>query len=308
MDLVHLSTDSHTDEHATNNGNSLEAMDEWLVSIDEDIDAVSGSPHPPSPLREEAKARETILAAPYRPPSISIKGRASELLPSSMQQTAFDSQSHSEAAPLPSAPSSPEKPKSQKSPPSQGQPLDLPPHLAGLGPSRSSSPPSSYVSATNGSHVSSQPSTRVTLGTAAAGWKFEQRSKVFAREYTIDPKRGRNSHPSILRQGNALQMQTNLNGSRRPVHPGGIPPTRGQTFQPRPAPGGMQPRPGILLNHAPGPSPPMHHNHMERNVNVEIRISNVPLACTKDQLYSVLGDSALHRAPFSTRERKLNFW
>lgn len=280
-------------------------MDDWLVSIDRELDAVEDNRQKSTKGNDESRSRESILAAPYRPPSISIKGRASELLSPTAQQSSSNKHDLHQN-PVEQSLSSPEKQRDKTSPRDQAKSHDLPPHLAGFGHSRSSSPPSSYVSASNGSHVSSQPSTRVTLGTAAAGWKFEQRSKAFAREYTIDPKRGRNTHPSILRQGNPIQMQTNLNGNRRPLPHLATHSARGQSFPPRPAPGGNQIRPGILINRAPGGPPP--HHHSERNLNVEIRISNVPPACTKDQLYSVLGDAALHRAPFSTRERKLNFW
>jgi len=43
-------------------------------------------------------------------------------------------------------------------------------------------------------------------------------------------------------------------------------------------------------------------------VNVEIMIRNVPQGCSKDELYSILGEQALHRAPFSPRDKKMNFW
>ena len=39
----------------------------------------------------------------------------------------------------------------------------------------------------------------------------------------------------------------------------------------------------------------------------EIRISRIPLGCSKDELYALMA-SHLHRSPFSARDRKLNFW
>lgn len=280
-------------------------MEDWLISIDEDIAAVQKTSQPAIDP-EVSAVQVSPRSFPPKPPSISIRGRASELV-SATEQSLFP------RAPtqIPASSSNPvsSPPANKKNPQSEDPQRDPPPHLtAGLTSSRSTSPPNSYVSATNGSNVSSNPSTRVTLGAAAAGWKFDQRAKPFEREYTIDPKRGRSQHPSILRQGNPLQMRTALNGVRHPLNHGPANPARSQGFPARATAGlqGLPPRPGILTNRAPGPPMPM--NHSERSVNVEIRISNVPPACSKDQLYALLGESALHRAPFSTRDRKLNFW
>lgn len=292
------------EEDAAHNGHNSDEQD-WLDSIDEDI-AATGDGSVSSISSVYTPACESLPSSPLRPPSITIRGRALEASSSSLKS---DSQPSSTSSPRSSTHTVPTGNVNGKGT-TDGQ-RDIPPHLAGLTVSRSSSPPLSAVSAANRSHVSSAPSSRITLGAAAAGWKFDQRSKPFEREYTIDPKRARNQPPSIFRQGHPLQPQHLLNGIRRPAHTvpghagprGSMLPARGP---PRPSMGGMQGTGPIQRFPGPGLAPPFAGS--ERNLNVEIRISNVPPACSKDELYAILGETALHRAPFSNRDRKLNFW
>ena len=56
------------------------------------------------------------------------------------------------------------------------------------------------------------------------------------------------------------------------------------------------------LNGLPPRPPPLPtRNH-------EIRIGNIPRGAKKDEVYTLLADNALHRYPFSSGTRKLNFW
>lgn len=282
-------------------------MQDWLISIDEDIAALEDSSRSSSVSAYALADDSSPLPSPLRPPSISILGRASELYTPEHQHPS--NEKHASSPPSKNF-RSPAAARRDFDP--RASQRDFPPHLAEpTTASRVSSPPVSAVSAASKSNVSSNPSTRVTLGAAAAGWRFDQRAKPFEREYTIDPKRARNPQPSILRQGHPLQMHSSLMGNRRP--PFGIANQQRTSAFPsrlplRPTAGLQAPgqRPGIFHNGVPSYPAPLHHT--ERSVNVEIRISNVPPSCTKDQLYAVLGESALHRAPFSTKDRKANFW
>lgn len=291
-------------------------MQDWLVSIDKDI-AATGDGSVSSISSVYTPARESLPSSPLRPPSITIKGRALEasslsLRSDSLPSTISSPRSTTHNVPTRNAPDHNVPASNANGKGTTNGQRDIPPHLAGLAASRSSSPPLSAVSAASKSHVSSAPSSRITLGAAAAGWKFDQRSKPFEREYTIDPKRARNQPPSMFRQGHPLQPQHLLNGIRRPPHsvPGHAAGPRGSMLPargpPRPPMGGMQGLGPMQRFPGPGPVPPFAGS--ERHLNVEIRISNVPPACSKDELYAILGETALHRAPFSNRDRKLNFW
>ena len=283
--------------------------EDWLASLDEDIDAIATNQDAAySPTNSDyAPAEESLPPSPFRPASITIRGRALEASKLETSETSVTSSTSSPRNAVSGVSTSHVVPNGKNDGAVKTQSnghREVPPHLMDFTGSRTSSPPVSTVSAATKSHVSSAPSSRITLGAAAAGWKFDQRSKPFEREYTIDPKRARSQQPPIFRHGYPSHPPSVFNSIRRappvgPPHNG----VRGQGLPPRPM-GAMNG--GRPMSRFSGPSPPF--TGIDRNTNVEIRITNVPPTCSKDDLYSILGEYALHRAPFSSRERKLNFW
>ena len=168
----------------------------------------------------------------------------------------------------------------------------LAPHMSG--PSRStssrrpSSPTRSSLSAAGVSTISSA-FTQISMGQAVRSYNSDKEIKPIARDddAVTAPKSSKMfaQAAGIDLRRPQLDMRPNRQGPARPV------PLGRQTLPSRLAPNGLPPRP-----------PPMARR------NFEIRIGNIPRGAKKDEVYHLLADGALHRYPFSSRERKLNFW
>ena len=136
----------------------------------------------------------------------------------------------------------------------------------------------------------------VSLTKAAAEWQPGQVPHPLHREDEITGERSATRTAVVPMRQDArrkVDLREGAAMSSRPRGPARLPPHSqylpSRAHDPR---GGWQPG-GRAPTSSPRP--------------FEIRISRIPLGCSKDELYALMG-SHLHRSPFSTRDRKLNFW
>lgn len=289
--------------------------EDWLTGIDESLANAKASLDPqPIALHSSVEGDKHVQPTHSKVATMNIRGRASELSAMSNLPNATHMQIRHQGNGSLQREQADQMPRDQVGHQSlhPTDRHDSPLSTQSTPSSRPGSTPTSFLSANDDSQVSGSNS-RVTLGAAAANWQFDHPGggswpKPIRRDQTMETRHSRFQTPSVMRLGNLTQAYSTVDGARRNYNQSsnmqGI-----RRFQPSfvrpgyephaPIPDGFNPRSRLNLPDARRPDP---------MGNVEIRIMNIPLGSSKDELYALLCDAALHRAPFSSREKKLNFW
>lgn len=168
-------------------------------------------------------------------------------------------------------------------PPSRGFAHMAPPHLPGA---RPPSPTTSALSA--GPSNLSSAFTRVSISQAARDLQPGVVPRPIKRDSLYTSQRANGADPIRI----ARTLPRTL-----PHHPSsGLPRHPNLPARPRVGPNG------------PHSIPPANFPIRPIRRHFEIRISNLPHGIRKDDLEHLLADATLHRAPFSYKNKKLNFW